>query len=401
MFEIYSWYKNPYQFLEDKKSIWGDTFYLDFKALGKSLITGDEKLIEEIQKNKLLVGGIGSQFLHHLVGPSMITLEGPDHIERRRKLNPYFFNLDEKRIIDLTNKALDQEFHHFQKNRTISMIEWTNSVTLRTIIKYVFDEMEIEEENEVFNLISEWKKSLKFSAIIFLKPLQLNISKYFGWGKYLEKRSRVHQFILNKINQREKNNGLLSKMIEEFEWKKEELLFETISILMFGHDTTAILIGWWTKHMLTNKNWDSKLSKELIESSLKETARITPPVVHLTRVAKEDTQVGQFKILKNQKILPCIYLSHMNNSNFPDPSQFKLDRFLNKKSISPYQYYPFGFGDRLCLGKFFAEIQTNTIAKRLLENVELSLVDKNIPSVRQFFLMVPKHGTRVKVVRFL
>lgn len=397
-FEIGQWFNSPYSYLDQKFLEYGDTFHLDLPGMKGTLLTSKPDFIDSISKNQNLIGGIGSKFLHHLVGPSVITQFGEEHFQTRKKLNPYFFqNIDTNLIQQLSVLNTHRYLEKLEVNQEFSIADWANNITLRTIIDYLLDNIPQEEKEELFFLVSEWKNTLSLSAYFFLKPMQLNISHRFGWGKFIAHRNLVHEKILSLIQLKAKNNGLLSKMIYEFNWNTSQILHEFVSILMFGHDTSAILVAWWVRHLLTYDLWDQGLSIAQIESSLKEAARITPPVVHLTRVATEDTYVGKTLIKRNQKVFPCIYLSHMNSDYFPNPKKFILDRFQNK-SFGSHIYYPFGFGDRICLGKKFAEIQTLEIAAILLKNRKLKLVDPQVNPKRHFFLMVPEHGTKVKIV---
>lgn len=46
---------------------------------------------------------------------------------------------------------------------------------------------------------------------------------------------------------------------------------------------------------------------------------------------------------------------HLDPKIFPDPMEFKPERFLpeNEKDILPYSYLPFGDGPRSCIGQLF------------------------------------------------
>lgn len=395
--ELKTWFSSPYEFLDKKALTLGNTFYLNLPGMRDVLVSGDPSIVDAISKNQYLIGGIGSQFLHHLVGPSVITQYGAEHTASRKKLNPIFLqNIDKDLIESLTHKNTLKFLDHLRKGESLSITDWAGLVTLSTIIDYLLGDVEEICKTELFDIVNNWKKSISNSAYFFLRPMQINYSKNFGWGKFIFHRNKLHAFIKNLINRRSQNLGLLSKIIHEFNWSDDQILYEFISILMFGHDTSAILIGWWTRHILTYYKWDRDLTIPLVESSLKETTRITPPVVHLTRVAAEDLEICSYKIKKNQKVFPCIYLSHMNEEYFPNPKIFKLERFENK-NFPASVYYPFGFGDRICVGKKFAEIQTLEIAKLLLAHKKISLSKNDVPPVRQFFLMVPEHGTMVNI----
>jgi len=396
--DLNAWFKDPYTYLDHQYQLKGDSFILDLPMMRGTLLTSNPDHIESISKNPSLIGGIGSQFLHHLIGESVITQFGEEHALTRKKLNNEFLlNIDYDKIKHLSVKSTEHYLSQLKSGEIISMSEWANQITLRTIIEFLLGEENNDHKLELYNLVIEWKKSLTNSAYFFIKPMQINFSKNLGWGKFIHLRKELHQLIHNQIINCPKNDSFLAKMIYDYQWNSKKVLEEFISILMFGHDTSAIIIAWWTAHLLENNLWQNSLTDKSIESSLKEATRLTPPVVHLTRVATKDLSIGQYDIQKNQRVFPCIYLSHMNSKVFPDPKKFILNRFEDK-NYSSNVYYPFGFGDRICLGKKFAEIQTLEIAKILLAEKKFEFKKSAPKPVRQFFLMVPEHGTLVKVL---
>nr|MDZ8060382.1 cytochrome P450 [Nostoc sp. EkiNYC01] len=52
-------------------------------------------------------------------------------------------------------------------------------------------------------------------------------------------------------------------------------------------------------------------------------------------------------------LAPCIYLTHHRSDMYYEPKRFKPERFLEHQ-FSPYEYFPFGGGNRRCIGYAFA-----------------------------------------------
>lgn len=93
---------------------------------------------------------------------------------------------------------------------------------------------------------------------------------------------------------------------------------------------------------------------------LSETMRKYPILPFITRVCTSPlTFPDGFQVEKgDQMILPTWSLHH-DPQYFPDPEKFDPERFseLNKDSIVPYTYLPFGEGPRMCIGVRFAQLQ--------------------------------------------
>ena len=61
------------------------------------------------------------------------------------------------------------------------------------------------------------------------------------------------------------------------------------------------------------------------------------------------------KIPKNTMITIQPYVIHRDPENFPDPEQFKPERFIEKSAEFHPAFMPFGAGPRLCVGMRFAQ----------------------------------------------
>src|SRR5262245_15947009 len=91
MLDGYRWLVNPYGLLDRALARHGLTFRIRLPVLGDVLMTGDEKLIDEIVHHKDLDGGKAVSALRAIFGGrSLIMLEGEAHAARRRLIAPSF-----------------------------------------------------------------------------------------------------------------------------------------------------------------------------------------------------------------------------------------------------------------------------------------------------------------------
>ncbi|MBQ5153916.1 cytochrome P450, partial [Macrococcus caseolyticus] len=97
-----------------------------------------------------------------------------------------------------------------------------------------------------------------------------------------------------------------------------------------------------------------------VEACFDETLRLYPVIGLLTREVMEDyTFPSGLKVEKGLRIFLPLYHLHHNPEFFPDPEEYRPERFLpeNKDNIKPYTYMPFGDGPRICIGMRFAKMQ--------------------------------------------
>lgn len=112
--------------------------------------------------------------------------------------------------------------------------------------------------------------------------------------------------------------------------------------------------------------------------------------------------IGSHFIKKGQRVFPCIYMAQHDPENFSDPSSFKPERFFGRKEMGfRWSYFPFGLGDRVCLGKNLGLIQAQVLAEIFVHKIHGELVDKKFTPVRKNVLIVPKDGTNFRVQNIL
>ncbi|XP_050367643.1 beta-amyrin 28-monooxygenase-like [Argentina anserina] len=160
-----------------------------------------------------------------------------------------------------------------------------------------------------------------------------------------------------------------------------EMVHTIMVVMVAGHDTSSVLITFLLRALANEpavyaavleeqeEIARSKLSGEFLTwgdlSKMKytwrvaqETLRIIPPVFGGFRNALKDIEFAGFLIPKGWQIFWVTSMTHMDDSIFPEPSNFDPSRFERQASVPPYCYIPFGGGPRICPGYEFARIET-------------------------------------------
>lgn len=101
--------------------------------------------------------------------------------------------------------------------------------------------------------------------------------------------------------------------------------------------------------------FDAVAEMKLLDMALKEALRIFPPLGTLQRVCARKYTISQLGITLDPGVKIIIPIQAIQNDEkyFPNPSEFKPERFtaeeVNKRP--KYAYLPFGEGPRACIGK--------------------------------------------------
>ncbi|NEQ24017.1 MAG: cytochrome P450, partial [Microcoleus sp. SIO2G3] len=127
-----------------------------------------------------------------------------------------------------------------------------------------------------------------------------------------------------------------------------------------------------------------------------ETLRINPIALICTpRRTLEPLQLAGYHFDAGVILIPCIYLAHQRSETFPNPREFKPERFLNEK-FSPYEYFPFGGGYRGCIGAAFSMFEMKLVLGTILSRCQLALTTQHpVRPVRRGITIVPSGGVSV------
>jgi cytochrome P450 len=100
-------------------------------------------------------------------------------------------------------------------------------------------------------------------------------------------------------------------------------------------------------------------------------------------------------------VIPSIAGMHFREDLYPEPDEFRPERFLEGATES-YSWIPFGGGVRRCIGAQFAQFEMRVIMRAILERAELRAADPRPerPRLRNITL-APAHGCQVVLERRL
>ncbi|XP_037382244.1 cytochrome P450 4V2-like isoform X1 [Talpa occidentalis] len=169
----------------------------------------------------------------------------------------------------------------------------------------------------------------------------------------------------------------------------DDIRQEVDTFMFEGHDTTAAAINWSLYLLGSYPEVQREVHKELeevfgrsdrsasledlkklkyLECVIKETLRLFPSVPLFARHLSEDCEVAGYRIVKGSQALVLTYALHRDPRFFPDPEEFKPERFFpeNSQGRHPYAYVPFSAGPRNCIGQKFAIMEEKIILSCIL-----------------------------------
>jgi cytochrome P450 len=112
---------------------------------------------------------------------------------------------------------------------------------------------------------------------------------------------------------------------------------------------------------------------------VKESMRLFPPVMGLSRVALADDVIGGIPIRAGTNVAVLIHGIHHHPGVWPDPERFDPARFMPdaEQPECKQAWMPFGAGRRMCIAASFAWLEAVLIVAAIAQRYELELLPQN------------------------
>jgi sterol 14-demethylase len=169
-----------------------------------------------------------------------------------------------------------------------------------------------------------------------------------------------------------------------------------ISMMFAGHHTSSGTAAWTLIELLRHPQAMAQVVTELddlyadgrevsfqalreipfLESTLKETLRLHPPLILLLRIAKQPIEIGGYTVPSGAMVGASPAVSNRIPADFPQPDTFDPSRYLEPRQedlINRWTWIPFGAGRHRCVGSAFAMMQLKAIFSVILRDYEFEM----------------------------
>jgi cytochrome P450 len=227
----------------------------------------------------------------------------------------------------------------------------------------------------------------------------------------------VSRLISERRRSRERHDDLLGVLLDARDAETNEgmddkqLRDEVLTLLLSGHETTAVMLGWsW---LLLNSNPDclTRVRSEVdsilqgrnpepadlklldyTKRVVQEVGRLRPSIWWFARTAVNDDVICGQPIKAGTTVLISQYLIHRNPGVWEDPERFDPDRFLPDRVIkrSRFSYLPFGAGPRVCVGSSFAMMEMQFALAMLCRRYDMTITSEHEPELASMITLRPK-----------
>lgn len=424
------WSVTQHRFFNENVARYGSPFRMRFPFLygGGVAVFATTGAAQQILRMPADVarGGEAYAILRESSGPtSVIVQDGEEHLRLRRLLLPPLHGEHLQRWADFITELTLDEIATWPQGEPFPMRPIGERLTMQVITKIVFGMRDPARAAELRSLLP-----VLFDIPVGAAPgyvtrfARLDLGPLSPWGRYRRKRDRIDELLFAEFRERRREFGaaadgadaearsdMLSMLLEARDedgraMSDRELRDQLVTMLVAGHETTATSLAWALERLLRTPAVLAELiaslqrgEAEYLDAVIKETLRIRPVVAQIGRVIKEETVIDGWTVPAGTMVIVPMSVIHADPEVFPDPGEFRPERFLGDADPGGYAWLPFGGGVKRCPGASLAQLEMRAVLSAILLEVRLA-PDRPEPERRRVrgITVIPSRGGQVVVV---
>jgi cytochrome P450 len=197
-----------------------------------------------------------------------------------------------------------------------------------------------------------------------------------------------------------------------------QLRDEVMTIMLAGHETTALALSWTWYLLSEHPEVDARLRDELraalggrppevsdlprlayAERVLSEAMRLYPPIPVIGRQAVDACDLGGYPVPAGTPVSFAQWSVQRDPRFFDDPDVFRPERWEDglAQRLPRFAYFPFGGGPRLCIGNTFAMMEATLILATVAQRYRPRLVPGHPIVPVPALTLRPAHGLRMRL----
>ncbi len=360
-----------------------------------------------------------------LLGYGLLTNDGESWLRQRRLMQPAFHRQQIQSFASTMTAAAERRFSRWEQaaraEKLVSfdreMMELTFEIAGRTLFSVDLT----EESQEIGDILGELNQLFINMAMEPFSLLTLRMAFLPRTRRIFRDIGTLDQLIYAMIAQRREaddhGNDLMGMLLAARDEEtgvgmdEKQIRDEVLTLLIAGHETTALLMTWLFYCLGSNPDVEAQLHDEVdrtlngrlptfedipklvyTRQVVDETMRVYPPAYALSRAGNSADVVGGYDVLPNSIITLSPYITHRLPEFWRDPETFDPERFTpaNNAARHRFAYIPFGAGPRQCIGNGFALTEGVLLAAAIAQRFRLRIPSGYTPELSPQITLHPK-----------
>jgi cytochrome P450 len=370
--------------------------------LAKVVMAGDPAVFRAGDTNGLFRPVVGSN--------SILLLDGDAHMRQRKILLPGFGASHGAQFVDQVREITQERISNWSAGQRLRLQDEMEAISFASIMRVVFGEHSEDSHDELRHLIPDMmdRCDSPFTLMPWFRRELAGGSPYARLMKVLDE---IDTILYETIAERRADpmtqlrDDTLSLLLRaEHEdgspLTDEEIRDEVLTMVMAGYETTTSGCAWALERLLKSPEKLERLTAEIeageddayLDAVVKETLRVRPVVPVVARHLAEPIDLDGYTIPGGSTVMVSIYLVHNDAETYPEPKEFKPERFLGGTPEGA-TWIPFGGGVRRCIGARFAELEMKVVLTQVIATARLRAIGRSDEDAkRKRFTLAPEGG---------
>jgi cytochrome P450 len=346
-------------------------------GLTRAILIGHPDLVEEVlvTRNHDFRKNLGTRRLGSLLGQGLLLSEGDFWLRQRRLMQPAFHRQRIAAMADAMTGAAVELLQGWRAGQVRDIGQEMTELTLRIVGRTLFGTdvgADLARIRDSSRAMADHFRSRLYTLMI-LVPDSVPTPGNLRYGRAVRDLERLVYRILRD---------------------------EVMTLLLAGHDTTALALTWAWVLLAQHPAAESRLHAEVdavldgrlptaadvarlsyVEHVITETLRLYPTAWAIGREAVRDTTIGGQRVPRGTTILISPWVIHRDPRFYEAPDEFRPERWADGLAarLPRYAYVPFGAGQRVCIGSGFAQLEAVLLLATIARRFRLELADPAQP----------------------
>ena len=415
--------RDPFRFMDAVRDAYGDIARFDLGGERTYMLTdpADVERVLLTEEGEYRKPEFQADALGELLGTGLILSEG-DLWRRMRELSGPAFRSDRLSSLVPTMVSHTQAMtERWDDGNRIAIEPEMARVTVAIITEAMFgDDLGRERVRRVQENLEPLGRRFEPDPIRFLLPDWVPTPGNRSYRASIGVLEDVLSEVLAERGSNPQGGDLLSILVrarEEGAIDETQVRDELMTMLLAGHDTTALTLtyAWWLLgthpqvEARLHEEFESVLGGEPPETArqvrelqyagwvLNEAMRLYPPVYTMFRQANRDVTLAGYEVEAGSMLMLPQWAIHRDPRWFDDPERFDPERWEPERAADRprFSFFPFGGGSRSCIGRQLSMLEAKAILATVASEHRLEPLDDRAFDLRASLTLHP--GERIEM----
>ena len=392
----------------------------------RSFLLNHPDLIEDVlvTHNHNFIKPFALRRMNLFLGNGLLSSDGEAWRRQRRLAQPAFHRERVAAYADVMVAIAQRRLATWRDGEDRDLHEEMMQITYEIVGKTLFDADVGDQAADVRDALAVTLEHYQrvLSSFWILLPDSIPTPANLRLRKALERLDSTLYRVIDERRATDTDRGdLLSMLLQSQDedgsrMSPRQVRDELMTLMFAGHDTTALTLTWCWYLLAQYPGVQAELHAELgsvlcgrspgvddvqqlryTAMVVSEVLRLYPPAWGIARQAVETCEIGGYRVPKGSIVLMSQAVMHRDPRYFDDPDSFKPERWADglAKQLPKYAYFPFGGGQRLCIGYAFALMEAALLIASIAQRFRFTLAADQRVEPHAALTLRPRYGMKM------